>query len=125
MFKFMYSQMLFSTMAGRLRNSRLPGFNTGFVGPMRSWFGLALHGLLCLAFLTLVVVLIVMLVRHFRRSHGRISGHGHVDSQSQPKVTDAGPQAPVANALVILSERYARGEISEEEYVKMKKNLSE
>ena len=53
-----------------------------------------------IAFWSLVVFAIVMLVRHFGRPAG----------------TGPGVAPPVDNALETLRERFARGEIDEEEY---------
>jgi uncharacterized membrane protein len=87
------------------------------VGTGLRWISLIFHGLFGLACLVALIVLIVYLVRAAKQNH------------SQPQTTPAGgvtQQADTsASALVILNERYARGEISEEDYLKMKKNLTE
>ncbi|SHI01847.1 putative membrane protein [Sporobacter termitidis DSM 10068] len=58
------------------------------------------QALVCLAFLILIVLGIIALVRYIR-----FTGHGH-------KI-----EMPTVNpALQILQERYARGELSDEEY---------
>jgi putative membrane protein len=63
--------------------------------------GLGWELLLCLAFLVLVVLAIIALVRYIR-----VTGHNH----SKIEMPGTNP------ALLILNERYAKGEITDEEY---------
>jgi len=69
-------------------------------GGLPIWIG----GGIRLVFIAAVVVGIVFVARYF----GRQGWRGHVDE----------------TALEILQKRYARGEISKEEYEEMKRNLT-
>jgi len=62
-----------------------------------------------LIFLVLFVILIMTLIKMFHH------GAGHLDKKQAVDFS--------SNALLILNERYARGEISDEEYVRMKVEL--
>ncbi len=64
----------------------------------------------CLAVLAGIVVLVVLLVKHYRR-HGIIAA------------TTEGAAA-VGTPLDILNQRYARGEIDKAEYTEKKKDLT-
>jgi putative membrane protein len=79
------------------------------------WLGMLLSSILWIGFLVLLILLIVRLVRGPRRWHM----HGHEGDEFMP-----GWGQPHNKALDILAERYAKGEISEEEYKKMKENLT-
>ena len=78
------------------------------------WTGLGWIGAILMGLVVLVaIVLIVFLVA--RLSHGSVrSGENHIVNQ-QP--------GSAARALDILSERYAKGELSDEEYAKKKAEL--
>lgn len=85
-------------------------FNNGFgqgQGFMMHGFGILpaiIGSLFMLALLTLTIVIIIKVIRH--KHHGfynRINSNG-----------------PIDNALAILNERYAKSEISDEEYQKKK-----
>jgi putative membrane protein len=71
--------------------------------------GMFLSGFIWLLFLILVIVLIVFLVI-------KLSSTGNSASSASP---------PRDESLSILKERFARGEISEEEYERMKQKLNE
>lgn len=82
----------------------------------RFWFsglhqtgGWLFSAISCFIMMALVVLAIVMLVRLIRRS-------GRTGSEQSNVREDA-------NALRILNERFAKGEINEEEYTKMKETL--
>ncbi len=84
---------------------RYYGYNYGY--PMMGWGGWAL-GIVCI----LVIILIVFLViRYLHRYNKRDSNHTN------------NPASEENTAMKILNERYARGEISEEEYKQKKSNL--
>jgi putative membrane protein len=75
--------------------------------------GEALMAILMLAVLALIVVGIVLLVRG-------LTGHEH----AQPGPSPGPPPGPVAKtAIQVLEERYARGEIDREEFVRRKHDL--
>lgn len=78
------------------------------------WGGWVLWILLTVAFWALVVMAVIWLVRN-------ITGRGHVDRRfgGGPGVAAYGPVGPphvASSAEQILGERYARGEIDENEY---------
>jgi uncharacterized membrane protein len=79
----------------------------------RVFLSLFLSGIACLLFTIAWIVLIVWLFR-----------------KANPKRQPAAPVAPetmspagAANARALLDTRYAKGEISDEEYLRMKENL--
>jgi putative membrane protein len=76
---------------------------------MMGWGGGMFGGIGMIFFWGVVIVLVVLLVRGFA---------GGWPSASQPR-------QPGSTALDILKERYAKGEISKEEYEERKKTLTE
>lgn len=83
-------------------------------------YGMGGMGLAWIFWLLLIaggVTLAVVLVKAFTRNAG---GNGPTGGQGQP-LPDAGP----ARAREILQERYARGEISTEEYQERRRILEE
>ena len=81
--------------------------------PMMYWYGNGMGwawgwGLMTFAFWVLVVVAVVLAVRHFSRSGGR--------PPSGPPSSGPPPGASAHSAEQVLAERYARGEIDDEEY---------
>jgi putative membrane protein len=89
---------------GRIGNNMM-GYGWSGIG----WIGAILMGLVVLVVIALIVFLVV------RLSHGSArSGMNHVVSQH--------PDSS-AHALDILSERYAKGELNDEEYAKKKAEL--
>ena len=69
------------------------------------FIGLGVMILVCLAVLTLIVVSIIALIRYIR-----VTGHGHKVAMPPAGMPGINP------ALQILDERYARGELTDEEY---------
>lgn len=96
--------------------SMMRGYDGSFYGfgSTGSWIGLIGHGLFSLVLLGIGIALIVWLVRLAKRSntaHNQSSGYGdHSETES---------------ALKLLNERYVKGEITEEDYQKIKKNLKD
>lgn len=93
------------------------GVDGGFpvMGGYGSWIGLIGHGIFSLVLLALAIALIVWLVRLAKRAGTPVHPAGFV----QPGASEA------ASALNLLNDRYVKGEIAEEEYLKIKKNLTE
>ncbi len=75
-------------------------------GPMMNGWGYGLMILSFVLFWGLVIVAIVLLVRHFGRS----------GQQAGPAQHPAPPAGTRSTAEQLLSERYARGEIDDDEY---------
>ena len=89
--------------------NRMGAFGMGMGGGM-GWLG----GLLGLLFLAgLALVLVVLFVWLWKR------GQGHSEGSSL-----GGGMSSKNKALEILTERYARGEISREEYLAMRNDLA-
>ncbi len=79
------------------------------------WAGMIVMAVLWLLFLTAVILAIVWLARAIRRGSHPAGPHMH----------DGAPPArpDLDNAMRILNERYARGEIDDEEYSRRKGEL--
>jgi putative membrane protein len=80
-------------------------------GHMMGWGGMMFAGIGMLLFWGIVIVLVVLLVRGYM---------GGSPSHLLPRSSRSG-----STALDILKERYAKGEISKEEYQERKKTLAE
>lgn len=78
-------------------------FGMGGIGMLGAWI---INAVLIIALLALLVLAIVALVKYISR-------------QNKP----AAPAYSVSSSLAILDERYARGELSDEEYVAKKEML--
>ncbi|MCL6106677.1 MAG: SHOCT domain-containing protein [Actinobacteria bacterium] len=78
-------------------------------GPYAHHFGIVPF-IFCLAVLAGLVVLVVLLVKHYRR-------HGTVAAATEGAADGGTP-------LDILNQRYARGEIDKAEYTEKKKDLT-
>jgi putative membrane protein len=84
-----------------------------FLGHTLGWVRLFFGGLFMLLFWIALIAVIVLVVRALMRS----SGGAHVAA--------SGPTAPSHdNALAILRERYARGEITKEEYDRIRQDIT-
>jgi len=94
----------------------------GHMGLFGGW-GMMIGGfLLFLLGVVLVVALIRGLVGHGRHGHhGHMHGAGCCGHAGHDGSADA--DSPADSALKILSERYAKGEIGDEEYAKKKAEL--
>jgi putative membrane protein len=87
-----------------------PGFHHGLIGGgIWGLAGLLLHGLLTLVFCGALIVLAVFIVRAVSRS-----------SAGQTMSTAPRAAEDHDHALAILKERYARGEITREQYEEMR-----
>jgi putative membrane protein len=84
----------------------------GGIGHMGAfgWIGMILGGVITVAFIIVVVLLVIFLVR-------RLGAGSHVTVNSSPP-------APNQSAKDIASARYARGEITREEYQQILTDLS-
>ena len=82
-----------------------------------TWWAMGLHGLGWLVFLVVLILLGVVLIRALWRG-GTMPGAG---SGGQP---GGGADPARSRALEILAERYARGEIDREEFLRRKEDLA-
>lgn len=76
-----------------------------------SWIG---GGIMMLVGLAILVLLVIGVIALFRGSHMRHNGHSDVN---------AGQSSGSIQAMNILDERYARGEINDEEYQRKKAEI--
>jgi len=86
--------------------------------------GMILCGLFFLGLLVFLVLLLVAVARKGRWHHpvgpnGTAPGHEKVENAEQT----ADVNSSAINALTILNERYAKGEINQEEYLSKKSDL--
>lgn len=91
-------------------------------GMMGSAWGICMYlfrMFLCLAIVTLIVVLIIKAIRHRGHGFGCCSGKDHVGNMGDRGSNQGG----TLRALEILNERYAKGEIDDEEYQRRKAEL--
>lgn len=120
---------MFSSFGATCFGSRFGSGNFGgdrfYSGGMMGlgWAGLIVRGLISLLILALVITLIVMLIRNSNRNRNTLGSTQYPVTPSGS--TAIGKTGDDANALRLLNERYARGEIGEEEYKVIKKNLTE
>jgi len=109
----------------------------GHFGGM-SWIGMILGGLALLFVLAVAVTLVILAVRASRRAgqpavQTSATGSGNYLHAAAVSAGTPGGDKPAGitqdaasnqEALKILHERYARGEIDDETYQRMRKNLS-
>ncbi len=81
-------------------------------GPGFGWAGMIFGGLMMLLFWGAIIVLAFLVIRAITRSGGY-----------QSRDTNRAGYRPEDNALSILKERYARGEIDKEQYERMRADL--
>jgi putative membrane protein len=81
-------------------------------GPSLGWLGMIFGGLMMLLFWGVLIALVFLAIRAFTRS----GGWGSRDSGGTQARRDD-------NALAILKERYAKGEIDKEQYDRMRSDL--
>ena len=87
-----------------------PGRFDGFDFPVFQYIRFGFHCLITIALIVLIVALIVRALRHSKRGPG-----APVEAPPAPPSADS--------ALKILNERYARGEVDDETYRRMKDAL--
>ena len=90
---------------------RSGGFNPGFGGHGFGFFGI----LLMIVFWAVVVLLVFTLVRNYHRGPHHSHDHGHGPDHG-PGPSDA--HTSMNPAIDILKERFAKGEVSEEEFTR-------
>lgn len=84
-------------------------YGWGGVGLFGGWLASAIMGLLMVALFVALIVAVVRLARHG-------GGHGYYARHDGP----AGTAGEQNGALKILDERFAKGDINEEEYTRKK-----
>ena len=89
------------------------GFGDGFGFGGFGWIGMVFGGLMMLLFWGGLFGLLFFAVRSFAPS-----------SSGQSSVGSTGGRPPGNNALEIVKERYARGEITKEEYDNIRQDLT-
>ena len=96
------------------------GFFDGFGGHGPGLFGIVLM----LAFWVAIALVALVVVRNWRHSPYRL--HEHAYGRGPNAMSDAHVAAPVASpAIDVLRERFARGEVSEEEFTRRLTMLKE
>lgn len=85
------------------------GYGRGFMGHGFSMIPHMIGALFCVALLTLLIIFIVKRIRHKQPLFFSHPVHEN---------------KPAGNALAILNERYAKGEIGDEDYQKIKAEIS-
>jgi uncharacterized membrane protein len=89
------------------------GFSSGFGGHGFGLFAI----LLMIVFWAVVVLLVITLFRNYRRGPHHLHDHGHGHGPGHgPGPLDA--QTNMNPAIDILKERFAKGEVSEEEFTR-------
>jgi len=98
-------------------------YHVGYIGRFCGLF-MVLRGLAVLGVIVLAVLLIVYLVRAAKKDHPQAGKGTESPAAPTPNATSPAAPTPNARALEILSERYAKGEINDEEYKQKKENLT-
>lgn len=110
------------------RSRDIGGLCRGGLGGMSHFgvLGMLLGGLLFLGFIVLVTLIIISIARkgkmHSSYHHGmKVPGTNNPNDVTESKPVDS--TLATVNALTILNERYAKGEINQEEYLGKKSDL--
>ena len=104
-------------MMGRLFERGLDR-DYGFNGPMmqwvtaNGWVGWLVFGICMLVVVAIIVCVVILIAKMIKHSEAE-----------RAKFVSPAPTAPVTPAMKLLDERYAKGEISDEEYRTKKENL--
>lgn len=100
------------------RSNEFSGLCRGFMSGSFGWGGMLVGGLIFLGVIVLAVLLIAALIRHGKSNHQ----HGYPVPPVNPNAPGA-QNTTAAAALAILNDRYAKGEIGQEEYLSKKADL--
>jgi putative membrane protein len=100
-------------------NSDMMFGHWSFFWPFFWWF--PFHGLITLVFAIAMIVLLVMLLRP--RNHPAVQNAQNASMATPPSPPSSAPPVRSSEALSILEQRYARGEIEREEYLQKKQDL--
>ena len=77
-----------------------------------------------LAVVAVIIAVIVLIVRNNRRNNMHNGGiHNHMNHTHGQRVFENRDNGASESALIILNERYAKGEINQEEYLAKKNDL--
>ena len=88
------------------------GFFGGFAGRGPGVFGI----LLFIVFWAAVALLVLTLIQNYRRGPHHL--HGHMHGHGLSNGPDTGATARAIPAIDLLKERFAKGEVNEEEFTR-------